>query len=183
MDSLEADEGMALEVRRIAAELDTFVYVARSWTYTTKLDGNGAGGHADIVAGCGGAKVFHDIIEMGGFGSRSDVRHTADRLILGRPLTRRQQATAEAIREVARRRIERPCTVSKPELPPDAGVYYAPSTFEVTPRVKVVSVVTDVDILRAKVLRYLRAHRVKPFGPRGWKWIETHAALAGVPLE
>lgn len=140
------------ELRRIAAELESLPYIGRTWNWgLTKKDGNAAGGDADIMAGCGGASVYHDVMSEGGHGTRSTVLEVANRVISGAVLrTKNQRETAEALRTVATLRLACSRLVSKPELPPDAGRWYRLAS-ETSARL-----VAEVKANRLKWMRYRR---------------------------
>src|SRR5262245_16746009 len=118
------------EIRRIAAELDTFPFEPEQWYWLTEesgrrgMRGNGAGGHAIRTPRHGGAPVYHDIIAEGGSGTRGDVLRVADMLVLGVEQWKRAEvATAHAIYRVALGRlgVVDDVVVSPAFLPPDAG--------------------------------------------------------------
>jgi hypothetical protein len=112
------DDAELHELRRIAAELDEFPFVKRTWNWIDgRLDGNAAGGHANVVGGCGGASVYRDIIGGSGRATRSDVLLAVRRLIAGIACT----PLGERALEVARLRLRGDRSVSRPWLPPEAG--------------------------------------------------------------
>ena len=163
------------EIRRIAAELDALPYVKQTWTclaHEHGWKGNAGGGHYDVVAACGGATVYHDVIDQGGHGTRAYVLAVADKVILGAQLRGRgERETATALEQVARLRLLKSYRVSSPELPPDAGLYYKPRAVSDEP----LSAINGAAPIGAQVVKYLQLHTRKPFGPRGISWMAERA--------
>lgn len=165
------------EIKRIAEELATFPFVRRTWTdlsHEHGLRGNAAGGHANIVAGCAGAPVYHDIKAEGGVGTRTDVRNVADLVIQEFPLrTESERTTARAIEFVALGRLGLiDVAVSTPALPADAGDYYQPTYRPI----RLAAPPTTEARAAANVARYLRIHAKTPYARASTiLWMVDHA--------
>lgn len=165
------------EIRRIAEELATFPFVKRTWndlSHEHGLRGNAAGGHAQIVKGCAGAPVYHDITAEGGVGTRTEVRNVADLVIQEFPLrTEGERATARAIEFVALGRLGLvDVAVSTPALPPDAGDYYQPTYRPI----RLAAPPTTASRAAANVARYLRTHAKTPYARASTiLWMVDHA--------
>jgi hypothetical protein len=124
VDVLAANQGhLVNQLRRMVHELDASGYVKRTWNDLSQQPGgktgNAAGGDAEIVAGSGGAQVFHDIrdrLSAGSNPTRSEVQGALEDYLGGGTET----ATVRAALDVARERFKGSREVSKPELPPSA---------------------------------------------------------------
>jgi hypothetical protein len=157
---------IARQVKQIAAEMSEFGFRPRVWTECVKLDGNAAGGHMDLTPACAGAAVYDDILEHCAAATRGQVSEAINRHLLGHKLTVKQSRIVEAVVIVATARVDRPRSVSKPELPPDAWKFYKANG---TPSAAFVG---------AAVVRSLQHHAAKPFGKWQVSWVINQARLA-----
>ena len=114
-------EQIQREVRRIAAELETFPFIEHTWndlSHETGVRGNAAGGHMQLVPGSGGAPVYQDILKAGGRGTRREVHRATQRVLEGGG---RPTKNTRAIEEIATARLRGDGDISRPWLPPEAG--------------------------------------------------------------
>lgn len=126
------------ELRRIEQELDNWRFTKRTWNWHPEevgKKGNAAGGDATIVAGSGGAPVYHDITERMPYEAKlgPDGKPIAKGEIY-KPTRAEVQASikkaldtgtfdkpAQGALEVVRGRMSGDRTLSTPTLPPSAG--------------------------------------------------------------
>ena len=108
------------ELRRIVLELETFPFVAKTFTPA----GPGRGADASVTGGVAGAPVYWDIVggnpETGRpvfSATRRAVRDAIKRLLQ----TGRRSVLSDLAADVARRRIAGDRSVRRPSLPPAAG--------------------------------------------------------------
>ncbi len=172
------------ELKQMGAEMAVNQYVPEQWHWLDATDGedftcgargmwgNAAGGKAIKTCAVGGAEAYHDIVAEGGRGTRADVHRAIDAMILDvQPRGKREQNLQRAIYRVALGRLGATDDVvtSKPSLPPGAGEYYTPEHRFATPTFAACAVTPsgDLEALATKLVRYIRDHARKPFGPRG----------------
>jgi hypothetical protein len=125
-----AQPWMVNQMRRIVHELDAHGYTSRTWNDLSGevgKKGNAAGGAAEIVAGSGGAPVFHDILERMSAGSnptRSAVQAELEEYLAGG----KETAVVKAALDVARERFRNSPDVSRPTMGPT--VFDVPTRLE-----------------------------------------------------
>ena len=168
----------------MAAEMSVNQYVPEQWHWLDAPDGenftcgargmwgNAAGGKAIRRGAVAGAEVYHDIVGEGGRGTRAKVHEAIDQMILDVPArSKSEKALHAAIYRVAlgRMGVVDDVVTSKPSLPPGAGEYYTPEHRFAVPTFAPCAVTPsgDLDALATKLVRYIRDHARKPFGPRG----------------
>jgi hypothetical protein len=96
------------ELRRMAEELSTFHFTRRSFKPVPR----GRGNAYEVLAGAGGAPVYHDILAPGGSATRAEVEAAINRLLRGE-----HSAIGQRALDVARLRQAGSRDVSKPMLP------------------------------------------------------------------
>jgi hypothetical protein len=108
------------ELRRIWAELDVLPYVPKSFTPVETRHG----GDVEVVAGCGGAAVYWDIVGGDPQVGRPVFRYTrADVITKLRDFIKGngRSVVSDLTVDVARRRLAGDPTLSRPSLPSEAG--------------------------------------------------------------
>jgi hypothetical protein len=110
------------QLRRMVHELDASGYVKRTWNDISDQPGkrgNAGGGDYEVVAGSGGAQVYHDIMDRMSSGSsqtRAEVQAAIEDYLGGG----KETAPVKAAIQVAKDRFMGARDVSAPELPPSA---------------------------------------------------------------
>jgi hypothetical protein len=111
-------------LRGIHAEMDSLPFVKRTWNDRSAdvgKRGNAAGGDAEIVGGAAGASVYDDILAHMTEAKYVPTRNDVTRQINGALETGHFTSAAKAAFEVAQKRLVGDSSISRPELPPDAG--------------------------------------------------------------
>lgn len=117
--------GELAELRRMAEELGAQPFVKHTWVDRTAdygKPGNAAGGDFDIVGGAAGAPVYDDILKSLRSSDYVPTRNHVERMIRDTLETGHVNEVSRAAFDVAQRRLVNDPTVTKPTLPPSAGV-------------------------------------------------------------
>jgi hypothetical protein len=117
--------GELAELRRMAEEMGALPYVKRTWTDVSGdygKQGNAGVGDLNVVAGAAGAPVYDDILKSLRSSDYVPTRDHVERMIRDTLETGHVNEVSRAAFDVAQRRLASDPAVSKPALPPSAGV-------------------------------------------------------------